>query len=145
MEEYSARTVTAIPDIEKSRTTVDDAARLRWTAPDQQMYLSDKDRQIHCYFDMNGFIPDPVAVHLAFKTRGSWTDEERTIFLEKYGQHPKDFRKIRTALPEKTLKDVIEFYYLKRYELNLKELGAAAKKRGGPKKVISEGVAKRSY
>jgi hypothetical protein len=145
LEEYSARTVTTLPDVEKATTVVDDAARLRWTAPDQPMYLSDKDRRIHCYFDRNAFVVDPVAVHLEFKTRTSWTDDERDIFIEKYGQHPKEFKRINAALPEKTYKDVIEFYYLKRYELNLKEVGAVAKKRGGTKKVISEGVAKRSY
>jgi hypothetical protein len=145
MEEYSARTGTSSGDIDEVATTVDDAARLRWTAPDQQMYLSQRERTIHCYYDMNGFVEDPPFKHAEFKGRISWTDEERDIFLEKYGQHPKDFRKIQAALPEKSHKDVIEFYYLKRYELNLKELGAAAKKRGGKKKVISEGVAKRNY
>jgi hypothetical protein len=122
---------------------VDNALRLRWTAPDQRMFLSTKERRANVYYDMNGLIADPRVEHDEFRARVCWTEEERTIFIEKYKQHQKDFRKIKAALPDKTYKDVIEFYYLNRYPLNLRD--SEGTKRRAKKKVISEGVAKRTY
>lgn len=124
---------------------VDDEVRLKWCARDREMILSQRQKEAECFYDMNGLVENPVASHNEYKARISWTDEEKNIFIEKYRQYPKDFRKITAALPEKTHKDVIEFYYLKRYEFNLKQSEAAAKKRGGKKKVISEGSAKKNY
>lgn len=124
---------------------VDNARRLRWTAPDQKMLLSPRQRKSECYWDMNGLIDDPVKEHNEFRERLCWTNEERQMFLEIYRKYPKDFRKITAALPEKSHKDVIEFYYRNRYELCLKDNEGVARKRGGRKKVISEGIAKKNY
>ena len=43
------------------------------------------------------------------------------MFLEKYLQFPKRFRKIAEYLPNKTTGDVIAFYYLNKRALNLKK------------------------
>ena len=136
-ENWPPEFVTDIPKI-------DDAMRLKWCAHDEEMILSEKQKKANCFYDMNGFVKNPVAAHNEYRSRLCWTDEEKNIFIEKYRQHPKNFRKIADALPEKTHKDVIEFYYLKRYEFNLKQSEAAAKRRG-KKKVISEGSAKKYY
>jgi hypothetical protein len=107
------------------------------------MFLSKRERRANVYYDMNGLIDDPQFAHERFRARICWTEEERAIFIEKYKQHQKDFRKIKAALQDKTYKDVIEFYYLNRYPLNLRDTEGS--KRRPKKKVISEGVAKRTY
>ena len=70
---------------------------------------------------MNRFVEDPKREHDEFRARLHWSNDERQTFVEVYRKNPKDFRKIADALPEKTHKDVIEFYYLNRYALCLKE------------------------
>jgi len=40
-----------------------------------------------------------------------WTDVEKCIFLDRFLQHPKDFRKIASFLKNKTTRDCIAFYY----------------------------------
>jgi hypothetical protein len=122
---------------------VDNALRLRWTAPDQRMFLSKKERRENAYYDMNNFVPDPQAAHDEFRARVIWSEEERAIFLDKFKQHGKDFRKIKAALPEKTHKEVIEFYYLNRFPLNLRDNEGTRGR--GKKKVVSEGVVKKTY
>ncbi|OHT04074.1 Myb-like DNA-binding domain containing protein [Tritrichomonas foetus] len=124
---------------------IDDAMRLKWCAPDREMFLSNNQKIADCYYNTNGIVHDPVSAHNEYRTRLCWTDEEKQTFVEKYRQYPKDFTKIAAALPEKCHKDVIEFYYLKKYELCLKENEGAMKKRGGKRKVISEGSAKKNY
>jgi hypothetical protein len=147
--EYSAKTLEKRDSwpagFPAERPNIDPAARLRWVAPDSPMFLSKQDRFSGCFFNMNGFVNDPMAEHNEYKDRLVWTEEETQIFVEKYKQNPKDFRRIKSALPDKCHKDVIEFYYLNRYEMGLRENEGAAKKRGGKKKVISEGNVKKSY
>ena len=124
------------------RPKLDDAACLKWTAQDQPMILSKQQRLNRCYYDTNSLVQDPIGEFKDYKKRLIWTEEEKKIFLEKYAQHPKNFGGIADSLPEKDIKEVIEFYYLNRYKLNLKESEGAAKKRGGKKKVVSEGSKK---
>jgi hypothetical protein len=95
------------------------------------------------YFDTNGFAARPEEEHILFKKRVVWTQKERDKFVERYTQHPKRFRMIARELPDKTVKDVIEFYYLNRFALSLKDKETSAK-RWGKAKVISEGAIKKS-
>ncbi|KAH0788399.1 Myb-like DNA-binding domain containing protein [Histomonas meleagridis] len=133
------------PEFPKETPVVDEAARLKWASPDQEMFLMKSDKIDNCYYNTNGFINDPIASYNRFKERLAWTEEEKQIFVEKYRQNPKKFRKIKEALPDKSYKDVIEFYYLNRYELGLRENEGISKKRGGRRKVISEGSTKKYY
>lgn len=133
------------PEFPQEMPQIDDNMRLKWCAEDSPMILSKEQQTANCYYDTNGLVHDPIAAHNEYKSRLCWTEEETNIFIEKYRQHPKEFGKITAALPEKTHKDVIEFYYLKRYEFNLKQSEAAARKRSGKKKVISEGSTKKNY
>lgn len=107
------------------------------TAPDVSMLLTDMENEF--FYDENMLVVNPVAEHNQYKGRIKWSDHEIAIFLEKYAQHKKDFKKISQAsgLQNKTEKDVIEFYYLKRRHLNLKELENKTKKRG--RKRVTEG------
>lgn len=149
IDDYNSRTDEKSevwpPEFASELPKVDDAIRVKWCAQDQPMLLSERDKEAECYWNTNGFVEDPVAEHNKYRARLCWTEEERITFVEKYRQHPKDFRKIAAALPEKTHKDVIEFYYVNRYELSLRENEGAAKKRGAKKKVMSEGSTKKNY
>lgn len=44
-------------------------------------------------------------------SRSVWTDMEKCIFLDRFLQFPKDFRKIASFLRNKTTKDCVAFYY----------------------------------
>lgn len=126
----------------KTTKTDDEQELLKWTAPDQPMLMTKTRLVTNCYYNTNGLVNDPVAAHEEFKNRISWSDDEKKKFVSKYMQHPKKFRLIADSLPLKSVKDVIEFYYVNRYTLSLKEKETARRKRGGKKKVISEGSAK---
>jgi hypothetical protein len=97
------------------------------------MYTA-RERRSNCFCDLNGFVEDPRQAHTEYRERLCWTEEERTVFVEKWRAHPKDFMEFKNALPEKSHKNVIEFYYLNRFEFNLRDLEGGAKKRGGKRK-----------
>lgn len=99
-------------------------------APDQIMYLDDLEKETYLYYDENNFVEDPEAEHLAFKNRISWTENEKQTFLDKYTQHPREFKKIAAALPLKTIKDVIEYYNINRIKLDLGAIEKSHRKRG---------------
>lgn len=60
-------------------------------------------------------IPSPLGCNcsraVAEATRKEWTDIERCIFLDKFLQFPKDFKRIASFFRNKTTEDVIAFYY----------------------------------
>lgn len=89
-------------------------------------------------YDENLLVKDPVASHKEFKNRVRWTDEEKKIFYEKYGQFPRDFKKIASALPNKCIKDVIEYYYVNRPVLNLGEVDRASRQKGRKRRTAPE-------
>ena len=63
-----------------------------------------------------------------------WTDMEKCIFLDRFMQHPKDFRKIASFLRNKTTRDCISYYYASKqivpYKPALKEHLMRRKRRG---------------
>ncbi|EAY12264.1 Myb-like DNA-binding domain containing protein [Trichomonas vaginalis G3] len=148
IDEYNDRTgeksETWPSEFNFERPNPDEASRLKWAAEDIPQILANEEKLARTYIDTNAFVSEPISQFKQYKNRLTWTEEEKTIFVEKYRQHPKDFAKIADALPEKDVKQVIEFYYLNRYHLNLKENEGAAKRRGGNKKVITEG-SKKNY
>lgn len=128
------------PEFSKCVLKTNESLLLQYVAHDQPMYLDHAEREEYCYYDMNRFVPDPVASHLAYKNRLVWTEQEIHTFLEKYVQHPRDFKKIAAALPAKSVKDVIEYYNIHRIRLNLKDIEMNSRnRRGGRKKMITEG------
>jgi hypothetical protein len=147
VDEYSTR-VRILPDkwppeFPKGRTKSDNPEDLRkWMAPDQPMYMCRSSAMAGCGLDGCGLVDDPVLEHEEFRGRLTWSEEEQKKFLSKYTQHPKKFRLIAESLPLKSVKDVIEFYYVNRYRLSLKEKEGVRRKRGGVKRVFSEGSAK---
>lgn len=111
-------------------------------APDQPMFLDDSEFYSGEFYSMNGFVEDPVTVHREYKKRLSWTKTETQIFLDKYRLHPRDFKKISACLPQKSVKDVIEYYFLHRIDLDLKMLEKQNQKRERRKRV-TEGPVKK--
>jgi hypothetical protein len=111
-------------------------------APDQPMYLDEVEAHTYVFFTMNGFVPDPVAAHREYRQRLCWTASEKQVFIDKYRLHPREFKKIAAGLPHKSVKDVIEYYYINRINLNLKEIEQQSKKRGR-KRVITEGAVRK--
>jgi hypothetical protein len=103
-------------------------------APDVPMLLDVLDKAVECFFDFNLSVVDPIREHNAFKRRLCWTTEEHQIFVDKWAVYPKNFRKIGDFLPDKTVKDVIEHYYVTK---NMSVLMGSRRKLG--KKVIAEG------
>lgn len=116
----------------------DQATLLKFTAPDQPMYLEDLEFYSYELYTMNGLVEDPVKAHREFKERHCWTEFEKNTFLDKYALHPREFKKIAQALPQKSVKDVIEYYYIHRIDLNLHDIELNSKSRRR-KKVIAEG------
>ncbi|EAX88394.1 Myb-like DNA-binding domain containing protein [Trichomonas vaginalis G3] len=125
------------------RPELDEVSRLKWAADDIPQLLSPEEKMERSYINTNALVTEPIAKFNEYRNRLAWTEEEKQIFVEKYRQYSKDFAKIADALPEKDVKQVIEFYYLNRYKLHLKENEGAAKRRGGNKKVITEGSKKK--
>lgn len=68
------------------------------------------------------------------KRSNIWTDMEKCIFLDRFLQHPKDFRKIASFLRNKSTKDCVAFYYDSKqsvpYKKALKEFVMRRKRRG---------------
>ena len=104
-----------------------------------QPLLSDKERELYSLYDENSLVTDPVKEHNMYKNQVTWTEEEKKIFLERYANNPRDFRKISLGLPSKSQKNIIEFYYLNRHVLNLKSLEIICAQKRSKKRYISEG------
>jgi hypothetical protein len=77
---------------------------------------------------------DVIAQEADLTLANVWTDMEKCIFLDRFMQHPKDFRKIASFLRNKTTKDCVEFYYDSKqtvpYKAALKEHIMRRKRRG---------------
>lgn len=54
---------------------------------------------------------DPVHEAKEEATTNLWSDMEKCIFLDRFLQFPKDFKRIASFLKNKTTKDCISFYY----------------------------------
>ena len=109
-------------------------------APDIHMLLDPSEKEVQRVWSDTNLVEDPEGEHQKFKSRLRWTDEEKQIFVDKYCAHTKCFSKIASYLPDKTVKDTIEFYYLNKELLDLDGLQAASKRRGSKKRVVTEGA-----
>jgi hypothetical protein len=106
---------------------------------DALMYLDAMEAENYCFFDMNRFVPDPVKARSEYRMRIAWTQSEVKTFVERYTQHPKEFKRIAAAFPGTSVKDVIESYSIHQIDLNLKDVEVSARKRGRKKVLVSEG------
>ena len=105
----------------------------------------DVPRQIHqveneqCvqYIDTQNhrYIEDPMLQDEMHKQINPWSDTEKCIFLDRWLQYPKNFRKIASFLRNKSTADCVRFYYDSKksipYKSALKEHWLRRKKRLG--------------
>ncbi|KAL4451554.1 hypothetical protein ABPG75_007216 [Micractinium tetrahymenae] len=63
------------------------------------------------YEDRNRLISDPEGYDEASWFVRPWTEEERKVFADKFLQHHKDFPRIATFLPGRTVEEVVRLYY----------------------------------
>ena len=79
-------------------------------------------------------VDDPLKEADEQRNTNIWSDMEKCIFLDRFLQHPKDFRKIASFLRNKSTKDCIAFYYDSKqsvpYKKALKEHIMRRKRRG---------------
>lgn len=85
---------------------------------------------------MNNIVIDPLAAHIEYKFRKSWSNDEKTKFVNAYSKYHKNFKKIAEQFQFKELKDIIEFYYQNKFELGLKRYDVISKKKKHYKKFI---------
>ncbi|KAF8591315.1 hypothetical protein K439DRAFT_1327362, partial [Ramaria rubella] len=90
------------------------------------------------YKDDNGLVDDPEDMFNVYDALGRWTDEEKELYLEKYGIYPKQFGLIASFIPGKTSAQCVMFYYLHKKELidfraAIAKYGPKRKRRGGRK------------
>jgi len=64
----------------------------------------------------------PLGVERQSRYVNPWSDMEKCIFLDKFLQYPKNFRKIASFLRRKSTHDAIEFYYDSKQCINYKAL-----------------------
>lgn len=98
------------------------------------------------YKDDNGLVDDPADLFDIYNALGRWTDEEKEIYVQKYGAYPKQFDTIASFLPGKTSGQCIIFYYLHKKELidfraAIAKYGPKRKRRGGRKSGKGKGNA----
>jgi hypothetical protein len=79
-------------------------------------------------------VDDPLLEAEKAATTNVWSDMEKCIFLDRFLQFPKDFRRIASFLRNKTTKDCVAFYYDSKqtvpYKGALKEHMMRRKRRG---------------
>ena len=54
---------------------------------------------------------DPMTFEEERSHINPWSDIEKCIFLDRFLQHPKDFKKIASFLKNKSTRDCVAFYY----------------------------------
>ena len=72
----------------------------------------------HTYRKVN----DCLAEHLSYKKFQVWSIEQIGIFLQAFFKIPKKFEEIKKHLPQKTVKEVVQLFYLLKYQFKLKKL-----------------------
>ncbi|KMS64924.1 hypothetical protein BVRB_041240 [Beta vulgaris subsp. vulgaris] len=70
----------------------------------------------------NGLVEDPRAQDQYRKLINPWSDQEKAVFRKKFSKFPKNFVKIATFLPNKSVGDCVAYYYSSKTFVNYKAL-----------------------
>eukprot|EP00952_Eustigmatos_sp_NYUAD-ZCMA_P008319 34726-Eustigmatos_ZCMA.PRE.1 len=84
-----------------------DAGNARLTTDGAPMRCAGEDLTAECPRDCNC----PRAVEAQRRYIKPWSDLEKCLFVDKFLQFPKQFRKIAGYFKDKTTQDVVRFYY----------------------------------
>eukprot|EP00803_Ostreobium_quekettii_P010854 evm.model.scf_2250.1 EVM.evm.TU.scf_2250.1 scf_2250:9588-23612(-) len=63
------------------------------------------------FVDKNRLVEDPEAQLLEEDNCNPWSADEKKVFMDKFIEHPKDFRTVASFLEHRTTADCIGFYY----------------------------------
>jgi hypothetical protein len=75
------------------------------------MILDRRERAFRHFSTRNAFVEDAADEDRLAKLNNPWTEAEKAIFVAKYLKHPKNFRKIASSLPNKSVADCVSYYY----------------------------------
>jgi len=79
--------------------------------------------------DDNRLVQDSTKLEREYRLWTPWHPEEEIVFVKAFVKYPKDFERIASFLPDKTVKDCIWYYYTQKNRLDLKRRVMRA---GGP-------------
>jgi hypothetical protein len=71
----------------------------------------------YVFDDTNHLVHDPATFYGPDTGTHDWTDEEKQIFLDKFAESPKQFSFIAESLPNKTVSQCVDYYYLHKKSL----------------------------
>lgn len=94
---------------------------LKTTVEVPDMIANDQAKQ-RSFVDSNRFTENCAEDYRNYLLVNPWSNSECDVFLKKYLLYPKQFGKIATFLPNKSIEEVIRYYYKNKHRLNLKEL-----------------------
>ncbi|KAA8498614.1 Nuclear receptor corepressor 2 [Porphyridium purpureum] len=106
-----------LDEIELCRGTPQGVERWRLTSAD----IPDQD-PLYKPVTASVRIDDPLADLYACRARNPWTVAEKMVFLEQFLSEEKQFKKIASALPYKSVYDCVRFYFQNKLRMNLKPL-----------------------
>ena len=72
---------------------------------------------MYTFDDTNNVVDDPASFYDPGPSVAAWTPAEEKILLEQYAATPKQFGKIAEALPNKTVRECVLYYYLHKKKL----------------------------
>ena len=62
--------------------------------------------------DTNHLVHDPATFYGPDTGIHDWTDDEKQVFLDKFAEYPKQFGFIAESLPNKTVSQCVDYYYM---------------------------------
>ena len=100
------------------------------TIPD--MLSVEKGKVDSIFDDTNNEVVDPESFYDARTGYHDWSKEEKALFYEKYGEHPKQFGTIARFFPHKTSRQCVLYYYIhkKRPHVNFRNAVNAGNRKG---------------
>lgn len=96
------------------------------TLPDQ--IVVGRERRARFFDNRNGLIEDAKEHERQRKLINPWTPREKAVFEKKYLKHPKNFRKIATYLPNKSVNECVHYFYASKMTVNYKAMLKASLK-----------------
>lgn len=124
MERVMAQSLLELKEKEERETRAENLKRPRETeAVIPDMYWTNEDRQKELFYDTSGYLePEKlVAKWEVLPPLANFTEAEAEQFEKAYLECPKQWGKIAENIPNRDFKACIQYYYLKKNTLNLKE------------------------
>ncbi|KAJ9143325.1 Myb-like DNA-binding protein [Pleurostoma richardsiae] len=88
-----------------------------------EMFWTPKEREVELFYDQSAFLPTEklVAAWQVLPPVANFTEEEAELFEKAYLEFPKQWGKIAENIPTRDFHSCIQYYYIKKRELKLKE------------------------